>query len=373
MEREMRFAAARELIARGPELKLFPGAAAGIMHAGISELICHGHVSDEPDATMADPESIYDVASVTKPVVTTTAILHLAEKQSIELDAPVGEYLDELRRVPDKSAITIRSLLTHVSGLPAWIPLYAMALSREGIIDCIASRPLNNPTGSHVEYSCLGFLLLAEIVRRVSGTGLAEFSRKHLFEPLAMRQTMFHPPRTLLHRIAPTELGNIYEKKLCEKSGYSFHAFRDYRIRGEVHDGNAWFAGGEGGNAGVFSTVVDLMTFGAHYLAILKGHVSGVLTRASVRLAVSNRTAGLNSHRGLGWQMADACDAVTGILPDEAFGHNGFTGTSLWIDPISDSVIVLLTNRVYYPDNLETFKQFRREFHRLVFNALLKH
>ncbi len=226
-----------------------------------------------------------------------------------------------------------------------------------------AERALDYPVGSQVKYSCLGFIVLAELISRVSGMLLSQYCRKYIFDPLGMHDSCFNPPKKMITRIAPTEEGNMIEKQLCEKAGFSYSKWRTERLLGQVHDGNAWTADGEGGNAGLFSTASDLLQFGRYCLAARDGKDERILRRTSVLEATINQTTNLGNHRGLGWQMADSNQAVRGVLSDQAFGHTGFTGTSLWIDPVYGIVITLLTNRVYYSSGGDYFNQIRLDLH----------
>ncbi|MBN1355939.1 beta-lactamase family protein [bacterium] len=318
---------------------------------------------EKPDNT-ADPSTIYDIASLTKPVATTTSILRLCQAGILELESPVFRILDELNS-PDKRSITIRQLLTHTSGLPAWKPLYLEAEDTAGMIDAIARTPLKAQPGSEVIYSCPGYILLGEIVRRLTGRSLTSHTRSDIFQPLLMNDTMFNPPARLKRRIAPTEMGNRTERDMAGESGRFYTGWRRHRLHGEVQDGNAYTARGEGGNAGLFSTADDLLRFGR---CILNGGILDgirILDEKSVRESVRNQTPGLNASRGLGWQMACSSVSTGGALSDRAFGHNGFSGTSFWIDPARDLIIILLTNRSYHGGSGEGFNRVRAAFHSL--------
>jgi CubicO group peptidase (beta-lactamase class C family) len=213
--------------------------------------------------------------------------------------------------------------------------------------------------GEQVEYSCAGFITLGEVVRRVTGKAVAEISAREVFEPLGMNDTMFTPPAHLRHRIAATERGNVHETRMAEAAPVD-GGWREYLLRGEVHDGNAWYGfRGLAANAGLFGTAADLARYGQMWLN--GGEIDGVriLPEEIVAEAIREQT-GLdapNDRRGLGWQMAPRPDEDPGNhsgrgLSQRAFGHTGFTGTSLWMDPERDLIIVLLTNRVHPSVNM---------------------
>jgi len=204
---------------------IFPGASVCVIDNDDEHLVQVGTLAtDQP--TPVDSGTIYDLASLTKPIATTTAILILNEQNRISLDAPIFDYLPEFSMESDKSEITITHLLTHTSGLKAWEPLYVFASNRRKMVEYILRQPLQCSPGFSVIYSCLGFIVLAEIITRITGLSLGEFCKTHIFQPLKMNDTCFNPSKSSLCKIAPTELGNRYEKMLCEKSGYQLSNWR---------------------------------------------------------------------------------------------------------------------------------------------------
>ncbi|HPQ41371.1 MAG TPA: serine hydrolase, partial [bacterium] len=230
--------------------------------------------------------------------------------------------------------------------------------------------PLESKPGFRVEYSCLGFVLLAEAIRRQSGLTLASYCERSIFKPLNMRSTLFNPPSKLRHRIAPTEEGNAFERSMAGDSGDQYPNWRVHRLHGEVHDGNAWFAGGEGGNAGLFSTAEDLTRFCRCMLNGGSFDKTRILSRETVEFATRNHTAALNLHRGLGWQMASTTRTAGSRLSLRAYGHTGFTGTSIWIDPEFDLAIVFLTNRIWYGGAGDAFGRFRGALHDTIMESI---
>jgi serine-type D-Ala-D-Ala carboxypeptidase len=345
--------------------QVFPGAA--VLIARKNHILLRqqfGMLTPESTSAPVDRKTIFDIASITKPVATTTAILQLSEQNSLSLDSAVSLFLPEMDR-PDKRFITIRHLLTHTSGLPAWKPLYLFSESLKGMISIIAETELESKPATQVTYSCLGFILLAEVVRRITGETLTSYTRKRIFEPLEMNSTGFNPSTALKPRIAPTELGNQYEQMLAGPQGKNYAFWRKHRLHGEVQDGNSYTANGEGGNAGLFSTVEDLYRFSQ--CIIQEGSFRGnqILSAESIRESIRNQTQHLQLSRGLGWQMASSSFSTGGAFSASAFGHNGFSGTSFWIDPDLNLIVILLSNRSFYGGNGTHFNQSRAKFHQL--------
>ena len=275
-------------------------------------------------------DTIFDVASLTKPVATAAALMVLADQGEIDLDQKAARYLPEFS-ARDKGAITLRQLLTHVSGLPSEIPVGDFEQGRAEAWKRISSLKLKAAPGERFIYSDVGFLVLEEVIRRVSGAGLDELARASLFRPLGMVDTGFLPPASARPRIAPTEQRN------------------GEWMRGQVHDPRAFRVGGVAGHAGLFSTAPDLARFAR---MILGGGVlddARVLSARAVAslLAPHDVPGGI---RALGWDVQSAYSANRGAsLSRRAVGHGGYTGTSLWIDPAKDLFVIFLSNRVH-PD-----------------------
>lgn len=308
---------------------------------------------EEERAAMA-PDTIFDLASLTKVVATLPSILKLVDAGTIALEQPVGEILPEFGTEGDKAGMTIRRLLTHTSGIISWRPVFLTGSGPEHYLaDFARDQPYKTP-GEQVEYSCPGFITLGEVVRRVTGMPVAEYAKRQIFDPLRMTDTMFTPPASLRDRIAATEIGNGFEAE--KEAGEPVDGgWRNYLLRGEVHDGNAWYGfRGLSANAGLFGTAPDLARYGQMWLD--GGALDGTRILPEELVAESIREGtGLdapNDRRGLGWLMAprpgeDAGNHSGRGLSQRAYGHTGFTGTSLWMDPERDLVIVLLTNRVH--------------------------
>jgi len=328
-----------------------------------------GYSVREPEQRPAALDTIYDFASLTKPLVTGLLSARLVEAGRLELDAPVAEYLSEYGR-PDKRRLTVRHLLTHTSGLPAWLPLYLLG-PREKALDMVASQPLAYETGSRVVYSDLGFITLGLLLQRVTGEPLADLARREIFDPLGLSRTFFNPAEALRTEVAACESGgNAYERDVCEREHglKGGGGWREHTVWGEVHDGNAHFLGGAAGHAGLFSTAGDAHAIALQFLA----RPSRLLRPETCGLFRENMTEGLDEARSFAWQLAATPESTAGpLLPPEAFGHLGFTGTSCWIDPTRERVFVLLTNRTHArPLPFVNINSVRRRFHTLAVEAL---
>lgn len=276
-------------------------------------------------------DTIFDLASLTKVVATTPAIMRLFEQGQIRLNDPVTRYLPEFQ--DGHSEITIRNLMTHFSGLrpdldlkPAWTGY------KTGVHRALIDKPAG-PPGVRFVYSDINFILLAEIVHRLSGKMLNDYAREHVFEPLGMHDTMFLPPASLRPRIAPTEID--------PETGDP--------LRGLVHDDTARYMGGVTGNAGVFSTAADLSKFAQMMLDAGEGNGARLFSAATVHKFTSPQSpADQPILRGLGWDIDSPYSSNRGeLFPIGSYGHTGYTGTSLWIDPFSRSYVILLTNAVH--------------------------
>lgn len=325
-----------------------------------------GNAVVEPEVIPARMDTIYDVASMTKVLVTGLLCAQMAEKGWMNFQDPVAKYFPEFD-TDEKRAITIQHLLTHTSGLPAWRPFYLMRdaskATHDDLAQIIGSLPLEYPTGSKVVYSDPNFILLTLLIGKVYGHDLEEAWALKVFFRLFLRETFFNPSPDLVRRIAASEKGNEFEKQTCIEMGYdvSGYDWRDYLIWGEVHDGNAWAMGGVSGHAGLFSTADEVFKIAGQFLP---GYTK-LLEPETCRLFRTNLTPGLNESRSIAFQTAAVTrETAGGRLPDEAFGHLGFTGTSLWIDPIKERIYILLTNRTHARAlPFENINSVRRRFH----------
>src|SRR4051812_27787751 len=321
----------REIELAIAEQKL-PGAVIWIEHGAGHYHKAYGDRALAPAAEPMTKDTIFDLASLTKVVATTPAIMLLIERGQVKLDEPAATYIPEFK-ANGKEQITVRHLLTHVSGLAPDVPLSSpWSGYAKGIELACAEKPIN-PAGTFFRYSDINFLVLGEIVHGVSGKTLDAFVQSELFEPLKMSDTGFLPAKS--SRIAPTER---------EKDSTQF-------LRGQVHDPTARRMGGVAGHAGLFSTAADL----ARYARMLlnQGELEGVriFKPATVKLMTSVQSpAPVEARRGLGWDIDSGYSRPRGdVFPLGSYGHTGFTGTSLWIDPFSRTFWIFLSNRVH-PD-----------------------
>jgi CubicO group peptidase (beta-lactamase class C family) len=305
-----------------------PGAVLAVgRHGNLVHLQGYGRLDTDPSSPAASPRTVYDLASLTKVVGTTTAAMILEEEGRLDLDRPIREYLPELDS-PEKAAITSRMLLTHEAGFEAFAALYQDFRGRDQYLEQINLRPLRRPPGTQTEYSDWDLILLQMIIERISGTTLDHFLQQRVFGPLDMVDTGFNPSATSRGRIAPTEI----------------QEFRGGKVHGEVHDENAWALGGVAGHAGLFSTAPDLAIFAQ--MMLNGGEIGGqrILRPETVARWTSRQARG--STRALGWDTPSSRGSAGRYFSARSFGHTGFTGTSMWMDPEKGLYVVLLTNRV---------------------------
>ena len=335
------------LFQQGISDEVFPGAVAVIGEDG--ELTYHeafGNRAILPSTKPMHRETIFDLASLTKPIVTATLTMRLAEEGRLDIGHPVKQYLPEFNR----EEITLLHLLIHTSGLPAWHPVYLKVKSRDEVSRYLGKIGLEYPTGQQVVYSCLGYILLGELIERTSEQSLDRLAQEWIFAPAEMRNTRYCPPLAWKDSCAATEDSARFEKRMANGEQYDWRAGI---LCGEVHDENANFLGGVAGNSGLFSTAKDL----AKFCQILSNRGETVLTSDSINQLSRIRTAGLNSNRSIGWI----------ILKDGSLYHTGFTGTSIRLHPARRMFAILLTNRVHPDASREGILGFRDQFHRLVF------
>ena len=306
----------------------FPGAYAVVgNHAGIVAEYGAGHLDWDP-SPRPDAHAMWDLASLTKVVGMTSAMMQLVEQGKVSLDAPVQRYLPEWTG-PHKAEVTVRELLTHTSGLPAFRAYDRITTNGDSIAKLMMAEPLEALPGTRFVYSDIGAYLAGKIVERVSGERLDRYLAAHVFGPLGMHDTMYNPPDSLRPRIAPTEVDPR----------------RGGKLRGKVHDERAYYLGGISAHAGLFSSGYDLARFAEMYL---NGGALGpvrVVRRQTIIAFTTVQDRAL-SNRALGWEKPNGTNSAGHLMSPAAFGHTGFTGTSIWIDPAQDLFIVLLTNRV---------------------------
>jgi uncharacterized protein YbbC (DUF1343 family)/CubicO group peptidase (beta-lactamase class C family) len=310
-----------------------PGAVLLVAHKGLvvyEKAYGNRTAGNKPEPMTTD--TIFDLASLTKVIVTTTCVMRLEQLGQIKLNDPVAKYIPDFAQ-NGKDDITIRMLLTHYSGLPADIDLkQPWNGTDEGYSRANATK-LINPPGSTFLYSDVGFVVLGELVQKVSGMPLDQYAQKYVFDPLGMTTTRFNPPAAWGPRIAPTQRD--------EHTGQM--------VRGTVHDPTARQMGGVAGDAGVFSTAEDVAKFAQ---VLLNGGAPILNSLIVEKMTTPQQPANMPNVRGLGWDIDSPFSATRGeLLPVGSFGHTGFTGTSLWIDPTTNTFIVLLTNSTMLKDS----------------------
>ena len=336
-----------------------------------------GFAVSEPVQHAATLETIYDLASLTKPLITGLLCARLVERGELKLDSAVATYLPEFAR-GELADITVRHLLTHTSGLAAWRPLrIATGNRRERVLETIAAMNLVYPIGARVVYSDLGFITLGLLLEKICGAPLDELAQNEIFRPLKLERTFFKPARAFLTGVAACELaGNAYERGMCEAEGQpegadtssAGGAWREELIWGEVHDGNAYFLGGAAGHAGLFSNARETFRLAGQFIA----NSTELLAPETCELFRTDMTHGLNEARSFAWQLASTRDSTaSAALAPDSFGHLGFTGTSCWIDAARERVFILLTNRTHTRTlPFVNINGVRRQFHTLAVAAL---
>lgn len=313
-------------------------------------------------------ETIYDLASLTKPLVTGLLCAKLFDEGGLTLETPVSQILPAFQ-FSGKENITVGNLLAHTSGFPAWQAFYLLTDEPGEVLSVIAGYPLESPPNSQVRYSDFNFITLGSMLEKLHSKRLNEIFRQEIAEPLGLKETFFNPPDDLKNRIAACEFGNEYEKQVCREMGLNVEKFdwRDYQIWGEVHDGNSYFLGGVSGHAGLFATAEEVFEIAAQFLpdstTLLKPETCGLFRR--------NLTQGLNEARSFAFELAETENSTASkALARDSFGHLGFTGTSLWIEPETERIFILLTNRTHRPLPFVNINPARRKFHELASELL---
>jgi CubicO group peptidase (beta-lactamase class C family) len=265
------------------------------------------------------------MASLTKVLGMTSAVMQLFEQGRIDVDAPLQRYVPEWRG-PNKERVTIRHLITHTSGLPAFKAYDRQTHDPDSLAKLMFSTPLDTLPGIRMVYSDIGAYMLGRLVERISGEPLDQYVVRHVFAPLGMTETAYRPPASVRSRIAPTEIDSL----------------RGGKVWGFVHDERAYYLGGVSAHAGIFSSAHDVVRFAEMYLN--GGSLDGarVLRAATIQLFTTRQV----EDRALGWQKPEASNSAGHFMSERAFGHTGFTGTSIWIDPARDVFVILLSNRV---------------------------
>ena len=310
--------------------RVFPGAAAAIVQKGQDDVVAAcGRETYDPSAPPVTVDAIFDIASLTKVVATTTAAMQLAEAGALRLQDNASRLIPQLER-PSTREITILQLLTHTAGFPGGEILHRHCRTRMELLDAVFSSDLVCPPGSRRVYDDLSFIILGCIIEKVTGSSLDAYCEARIFRPLKMADTMFAPALHTRHRIVPTEIDDS----------------RGGLLRGTVHDDNAYRLDGVAGHAGMFSTVRDLSRFGGMILRRQSESASGILSERSIALMSSPQWRDADGEYGLGWDRQQS-RYMNGIADPDAIGHTGFTGTSMVISPARETAMILLSNRVH--------------------------
>jgi CubicO group peptidase (beta-lactamase class C family) len=301
--------------------------------------------------------TLFDLASVTKAVATTTMAMILYERGLLELDAPVSGAVPEFLtgNDPRRGVVTFRMLLAHSSGLPAYEKLFLKAQSHDELLKAAFSMPLTADPGTRPEYSDIGFIILGVALERIAGDPVDTFCRREIFGPLGMSNTTFNPPRELRNKIPPT----ADEREGDVSSAKPRSTFRKRIIQGEVQDENAFILGGVAGHAGLFSAPEDVARF-AHVM--LSGG-SPILRPETITLFTRREGSPVGTSRALGWDTPSAPSQSGTHFGPHSYGHLGYTGTSVWIDPDRQLSITLLTNRTWPDCSNQAIKQGRPKIH----------
>jgi beta-N-acetylhexosaminidase len=352
--RDARLAGVDSLIEAAIAARAFPG---GQLVVGTTEGVLHarayGHLTYDSAAAPVTLETIYDVASVSKVVATTTIVMRLVEEGRLDLDAPVARYVPDFA-ANGKADVRVRNLLLHNAGLAAWRPYYTFIRDARALRDTVLAERLEYIPGTRTVYSDLGMITLAEVITRITGERLDTLARRWIFDPLAMHATMYTPADSLRERIAPTEVDTIWRRRL---------------VHGDVHDETAALMGGVTGHAGLFSTAPDLARFAR--MILTGGAVDGTRIVRAETIDAFTRRAHPGTTRALGWDTKSSMGSSAGrYFSSHAFGHTGFTGTSIWIDPETGIYVLLLTNRVHPTRNNRALLPLRAVVHDAVREAL---
>ncbi len=348
------FAVLRDAI----EQQAFPGAALAVAHRG--KLIAShgfGRFTYDDSAPAVTRDTVFDLASLTKVVATTSIAMVLFERGILSLDAPVAQLLPEFvalnppHQKPKREAVTVRMLLAHCSGLPAYEKLFEFAQNRKELLRAALTTPLAASPGTRAEYSDVGFILLGEVLERIAAQPLDQFAQREIFDRLALTRTWFVPPLEMRSQIPPTEDDQTFRKRI---------------IQGEVNDENAWVMGGVSGHAGMFASATDIATFAE---CLLKG--GGPLVKpATVALFTRREDAPPGTSRALGWDTPSHPSSSGTRFSPTSYGHLGFTGTSLWIDPKRNLSITLLTNRTWPDRSSQQIRVVRPLLHDAILEAI---
>ncbi|MGZ7030031.1 MAG: serine hydrolase domain-containing protein [Terriglobales bacterium] len=355
---DQQFSRAFAILGDAIQQRAFPAATLAVTHRGsLIALRGFGRLTYEDDAPLVQLNTIFDLASVTKVVATTAEAMLLYERGQLPLDIPLGHFLpDFVARAPrhqqaTREAVTLRMLLAHSSGLPAYEKLFESVSTRDELVRAALTTRLIAEPGTRAEYSDIGFLLLGEVLARQAGLSLDLFAGKEIFTPLGMTRTRFNPPPEWKPQTPPTEDDRTFRRRI---------------IQGEVNDENAFVMGGVAGHAGVFAPAIDIARFAE---CMLRGGAP-ILKRETVELFTRRGESPAGSSRALGWDTPSPPASSGSHFSTASFGHLGFTGTSLWVDPTRQLSVTLLTNRTWPNRMSQAIRQIRPLVHDAIVEAL---
>jgi CubicO group peptidase (beta-lactamase class C family) len=347
------FAAAFSILHQAISAHAFAAASVAITHQGnLIALRAFGRFTYDADSPQATTSSIFDLASVSKVVATTTMAMLLYERGLLDLEAPVAAIVPEFAGAdPRRQEVTLRMLLAHSSGLPAYEKLFLRARTGEELLTAAFSTALIADPAMRAQYSDIGFIILGLVLERIADEPLDRFCQREIFGPLGMTHTAFNPPSAWRSSVPPTVDDRTFRKRI---------------IQGEVQDENASVLGGVAGHAGLFATAEDVATF-AHTM-LNEGRP--ILRPETVSLFTQRQTSPPGTSRALGWDTPSPPSQSGKYFSPRSFGHLGYTGTSLWIDPERQLSLTLLTNRTWPDSSNQAIKEVRPRFHDAVIEAL---
>jgi CubicO group peptidase (beta-lactamase class C family) len=312
-----------------------------------------GHLSYDDNSALVSNSTIYDVASLTKVIATTTSAMICYDRKLFLLDDPVTKYLPGFAN-NGKENITIKNLLLHNSGLPAYKRFYGRYNSAEEVEDALYLTELEYKTGTKKVYSDLGMIVLGKLIEKVTGGKLDRFCNEEIFQPLKMNSTYFNPPDSLKYKMAPTEIDNYWRNRL---------------VWGTVHDETASLMEGVAGHAGLFSTANDISNL--LQMLLNRGTYNGLQLIKPETIQLFTRRFSAQSTRALGWDTKSAKGSSAGELFDiTSFGHTGFTGTSIWVDPTKELFVIFLTNRVHPTRENKKLYKIRPVLHNAIMESI---
>lgn len=360
----MKFGNVLKILRDAVRQRAFPGAVLAIGHQQRLATMAAGRLTYEPDSPVVNVKTVYDLASLTKVVATTTAAMILVDRGLLRLEAPVAEYLPEFVPPYDlaldplwavRGDVTVRHLLAHTSGLPAYERFFLTAREKSHVLEQALQIPLEEPPGRRTLYSDIGFILLGAVIEEIAKQPLDELSRIEIFESLGMKNTRFNPPQDWRERVAPTE---------------DDVNFRHRVLQGEVHDENAWVMGGVAGHAGLFGAAGDLATFCRMMLARGRSEDNQIAQPATIDEFTRAWPAEQGVPRALGWDKPSEPSSSGTRLSKASYGHLGFSGTSIWIDPEKSLFVILLTNRIHPSRNNDEIRKIRPALHDAVVESI---